>query len=207
MVGLSALILSIGLVIFVVWLARWQFRQENDIYDILFQGPVRGLNQGRRGPLQRHQGGRGHQDRARPHQPQPGDRPGPGHLRRADQGRQLRHPGAAGHHRRQLHPDHRRHPVQAAAQGRHRAQGRQDPDHPQPAQRALRPAGGRRHRADPHHRGAGPGQPRALRPEHQELLGRWSPTPRPSRPSCASARRSSPTPRAPCSGSTRPPPS
>ncbi|HEY8617320.1 MlaD family protein [Phenylobacterium sp.] len=46
MVGLSALILSIGLVIFVVWLARWQFRQENDLYDILFQGPVRGLNQG-----------------------------------------------------------------------------------------------------------------------------------------------------------------
>jgi phospholipid/cholesterol/gamma-HCH transport system substrate-binding protein len=46
MVGLSALILSIGLVIFVIWLARWQFRQENDLYDILFQGPVRGLNQG-----------------------------------------------------------------------------------------------------------------------------------------------------------------
>jgi len=46
MVGLSALILSIGLVIFIVWLARWQFRQENDLYDILFQGPVRGLNQG-----------------------------------------------------------------------------------------------------------------------------------------------------------------
>jgi phospholipid/cholesterol/gamma-HCH transport system substrate-binding protein len=46
MVGLSALILTIGLVIFVVWLARFQFRQENDLYDILFQGPVRGLNQG-----------------------------------------------------------------------------------------------------------------------------------------------------------------
>lgn len=46
MVGLSALILSIGLVIFIIWLARWQFRQENDLYDILFQGPVRGLNQG-----------------------------------------------------------------------------------------------------------------------------------------------------------------
>jgi phospholipid/cholesterol/gamma-HCH transport system substrate-binding protein len=46
MVGLSALILTVGLVIFVVWLARWQFSQENDIYDILFQGPVRGLNQG-----------------------------------------------------------------------------------------------------------------------------------------------------------------
>jgi phospholipid/cholesterol/gamma-HCH transport system substrate-binding protein len=46
MVGLSALILTVGLMIFVVWLARWQFRQENDLYDILFQGPVRGLNQG-----------------------------------------------------------------------------------------------------------------------------------------------------------------
>lgn len=46
MVGLSALILSVGLVIFIIWLARWQFRQENDLYDILFQGPVRGLNQG-----------------------------------------------------------------------------------------------------------------------------------------------------------------
>jgi phospholipid/cholesterol/gamma-HCH transport system substrate-binding protein len=46
MVGLSALILFVGLLVFIVWLARWQFRQENDIYDILFQGPVRGLNQG-----------------------------------------------------------------------------------------------------------------------------------------------------------------
>jgi phospholipid/cholesterol/gamma-HCH transport system substrate-binding protein len=46
MVGLSAIILFVGLVVFIVWLARWQFRQENDIYDILFQGPVRGLNQG-----------------------------------------------------------------------------------------------------------------------------------------------------------------
>jgi phospholipid/cholesterol/gamma-HCH transport system substrate-binding protein len=46
MVGLSAIILFVGLVVFIVWLARFQFRQENDIYDILFQGPVRGLNQG-----------------------------------------------------------------------------------------------------------------------------------------------------------------
>ncbi|RAK60972.1 MCE family protein [Phenylobacterium hankyongense] len=46
LVGLSSLILFLGLVIFVVWLARLQFAQENDIYEILFQGPVRGLNQG-----------------------------------------------------------------------------------------------------------------------------------------------------------------
>ena len=46
MVGLSAIILFVGLVVFIVWLARWQFHQQNDIYDIVFQGPVRGLNQG-----------------------------------------------------------------------------------------------------------------------------------------------------------------
>ena len=44
-------------------------------------------------------------------------------LGRADPGRQLRHPGAAGDHRRQLHPDHRRHALQAAAE----AQGPQGP--------------------------------------------------------------------------------
>ena len=46
LVGLSSLILFIGLVIFVVWLARLQFSQTYDLYDIVFQGPVRGLNQG-----------------------------------------------------------------------------------------------------------------------------------------------------------------
>jgi phospholipid/cholesterol/gamma-HCH transport system substrate-binding protein len=46
LVGLSSLILFIGLVIFVVWLARLQFSREYDLYDIVFQGPVRGLNQG-----------------------------------------------------------------------------------------------------------------------------------------------------------------
>src|ERR1700759_5437293 len=44
--GLSSLILFIGLVIFVVWLARISFSQEYDLYDIVFDGPVRGLNQG-----------------------------------------------------------------------------------------------------------------------------------------------------------------
>jgi phospholipid/cholesterol/gamma-HCH transport system substrate-binding protein len=46
LVGLSTLILFIGLVIFVVWLARISFSQEYDLYDIVFDGPVRGLSQG-----------------------------------------------------------------------------------------------------------------------------------------------------------------
>lgn len=46
MVGLSALLLLMASLIFVVWLSRWQFQQENDLYDIVFVGPVRGLNQG-----------------------------------------------------------------------------------------------------------------------------------------------------------------
>jgi phospholipid/cholesterol/gamma-HCH transport system substrate-binding protein len=46
LVGLSTLILFIGMVIFSVWLARLQFSQEYDVYDIVFQGPVRGLSQG-----------------------------------------------------------------------------------------------------------------------------------------------------------------
>ena len=46
LVGLSSLILFIGLVIFSVWLARVSFSQEYDRYDIVFDGPVRGLNQG-----------------------------------------------------------------------------------------------------------------------------------------------------------------
>ena len=46
LVGLSSLILFVGLVIFVVWLAKLSFSQSYDLYDIVFQGPVRGLNQG-----------------------------------------------------------------------------------------------------------------------------------------------------------------
>jgi phospholipid/cholesterol/gamma-HCH transport system substrate-binding protein len=46
LVGASTLILFVGLVIFVVWLARLQFNRDYDTYDILFQGPVRGLSQG-----------------------------------------------------------------------------------------------------------------------------------------------------------------
>lgn len=46
LVGLSTLILVAALAIFVVWLARFQFAEQNDTYDILFQGPVRGLSEG-----------------------------------------------------------------------------------------------------------------------------------------------------------------
>src|ERR1041385_9007324 len=46
LVGLSSLILFIGLVIFIVWLARLSISQEYDLYDIVFKGPVRGLSTG-----------------------------------------------------------------------------------------------------------------------------------------------------------------
>jgi phospholipid/cholesterol/gamma-HCH transport system substrate-binding protein len=46
LVGISSLLLFAGIVIFVVWLARFQFARDYDLYDILFVGPVRGLNQG-----------------------------------------------------------------------------------------------------------------------------------------------------------------
>ncbi|MDR3512318.1 MAG: MlaD family protein [Caulobacteraceae bacterium] len=46
LVGFSTLILFIGLVVFVVWLARVSYGREYDLYDILFVGPVQGLSQG-----------------------------------------------------------------------------------------------------------------------------------------------------------------
>lgn len=46
LVGASSLILFVGLLIFVVWLARLQLTRDYDTYDILFEGPVRGLSQG-----------------------------------------------------------------------------------------------------------------------------------------------------------------
>jgi len=46
LVGLSTLILFAGLVIFVIWLARISLNRDYDTYDIIFQGPVRGLSQG-----------------------------------------------------------------------------------------------------------------------------------------------------------------
>ncbi len=46
LVGLSTLILTVALVVFIVWLARLRINAEYDLYDIVFAGPVRGLNEG-----------------------------------------------------------------------------------------------------------------------------------------------------------------
>jgi phospholipid/cholesterol/gamma-HCH transport system substrate-binding protein len=46
LVGFASLMLFVGMVIFVVWLARVQFSREYDTYDIVFDGPVNGLSQG-----------------------------------------------------------------------------------------------------------------------------------------------------------------
>ena len=46
LVGFASLLLFVGLLVFVVWLARLQFAKDYDLYDILFIGPVRGLSEG-----------------------------------------------------------------------------------------------------------------------------------------------------------------
>lgn len=46
LVGLISLVLTIALVLFVMWLARLQFADQYDIYDVDFTGPVRGLSAG-----------------------------------------------------------------------------------------------------------------------------------------------------------------
>jgi phospholipid/cholesterol/gamma-HCH transport system substrate-binding protein len=46
LVGLASTVLLIGLVVFVVLLAGRRFNRDYDVYDIVFQGPVRGLAQG-----------------------------------------------------------------------------------------------------------------------------------------------------------------
>jgi phospholipid/cholesterol/gamma-HCH transport system substrate-binding protein len=45
-VGLATLILFLGLILFVVWLARFSVARNYDYYDVLFDGPVRGLSNG-----------------------------------------------------------------------------------------------------------------------------------------------------------------
>lgn len=45
-VGLATLVLFLGMILFVVWLARFQFNRDFDEYDIVFFGPVRGLSEG-----------------------------------------------------------------------------------------------------------------------------------------------------------------
>lgn len=46
LVGAACLVLFMGLVVFVVWLAKLQFNKDYDLYDVLFVGPVRGLSEG-----------------------------------------------------------------------------------------------------------------------------------------------------------------
>ena len=46
LVGLTSTLLLTGMVVFSVWLAAFKFNQDYDYYDIVFEGPVRGLSQG-----------------------------------------------------------------------------------------------------------------------------------------------------------------
>jgi len=46
LVGLASVIIGIGLLVFIVWLAGSRFSRDFDEYDIVFEGPVRGLSQG-----------------------------------------------------------------------------------------------------------------------------------------------------------------
>lgn len=46
LVGLVSAVLLVGLVLFVVWLAKVQFNNQYALYDVDFKGPVRGLSSG-----------------------------------------------------------------------------------------------------------------------------------------------------------------
>ena len=46
LVGLISLMLVMATIIFVFWLARFQFTKQYDVYDVDFKGPVRGLTSG-----------------------------------------------------------------------------------------------------------------------------------------------------------------
>lgn len=46
LVGLSTLILFVAMGVFAIWLARVSFARDYDLYDIVFQGPVRGISDG-----------------------------------------------------------------------------------------------------------------------------------------------------------------
>jgi phospholipid/cholesterol/gamma-HCH transport system substrate-binding protein len=45
-VGIATIALLAALAVFTIWLARLQFNDEYDLYDIVFYGPVRGLSEG-----------------------------------------------------------------------------------------------------------------------------------------------------------------
>lgn len=46
LVGFASLLLFVGMAAFVLWLAQVRFAQQYDLYDIVFDGPVRGISQG-----------------------------------------------------------------------------------------------------------------------------------------------------------------
>jgi phospholipid/cholesterol/gamma-HCH transport system substrate-binding protein len=46
LVGLSTLILVLGVASFGLWLARISFNRDYALFDIVFQGPINGLSQG-----------------------------------------------------------------------------------------------------------------------------------------------------------------
>lgn len=45
-VGLATMVLFLGLLLFVIWLARFSVAKNYDVYEVLFNGPVRGLSTG-----------------------------------------------------------------------------------------------------------------------------------------------------------------
>lgn len=45
-VGIATVALLAALAVFVIWLARFQFAEDYDVYDIVFYGPVRGISEG-----------------------------------------------------------------------------------------------------------------------------------------------------------------
>ncbi|MDP2763662.1 MAG: MlaD family protein [Brevundimonas sp.] len=45
-VGIATIALMAALAVFAIWLARLQFNNDYDVYDIVFYGPVRGLSEG-----------------------------------------------------------------------------------------------------------------------------------------------------------------
>lgn len=46
LVGLISMLLAAATIIFVFWLARFQFTHQYDLYDVDFKGPIRGLSSG-----------------------------------------------------------------------------------------------------------------------------------------------------------------
>lgn len=46
LVGFVSLLIFLAAVVFVIWLGRFQFNRDFDLYDIVFAGPVRGLTEG-----------------------------------------------------------------------------------------------------------------------------------------------------------------